>query len=120
MAGFYVCNGATCECTSGTTPATLIVTSQAIASINAMTVATVMDYVTEMNVPSFGTCSVLTAAASGVSTPCVPVTAAPWTPGSVIRTITDMAILTQESMLTCTVGGVISITEPNNEIGEGD
>jgi len=72
--------------------------------------ATIMDYVPVTNIPSFGNCKVLTAAASGVPTPCVPATVAPWTPGSSTVMIGNKPALHDGCKLTCTVGGMISIT----------
>lgn len=120
MGEFYVCSGATCTCTCGSAPVTLIAISQEIETIDGLNAATVMDYETIVNIPSFGTCTVLTAAANGVSTPCVPATSTPWTPGSVLRMIDGMTALTTDSVLTCTVGGVISITSPANVLTEGE
>ena len=120
MAELFVCAGATCQCAAGSAPAALVVTSQTILSINDVTVATVMDYLPMTNVPTFGTCALLTAAALGVSTPCVPVTVAPWTPGSTVKTVNNLAVLTAPSTLTCGIGGAITITDPANTIFQGD
>ena len=116
MGELVVCEGATCTCDQGDAPSTLVVTSQEVVEIDGMMVATVADCVTETNVPSFGTCTILTAEAEGVTTPCVPVPAGEWEPGSEVQTIDEMAVLTQASTLTCSIGGEITITEPNNEI----
>lgn len=118
MVDLNVCEGATCTCDMGTAPATLIVTSQAIEDIDGLLVATIMDYSPTVNIPTFGTCAVLTAAAEGVSTPCVPATVAPWTPGSVIESIDGMMVLTNACTLTCSEGGLITITSPANTISD--
>lgn len=120
MGEFYVCEGATCTCTCGSTPATLIVTSQEIKTVDGLLAATILDYEPTTNIPAFGTCTLLTAAANGVSTPCIPVTVAPWTPGSTILEIDALTALTMASTLTCTVGGTIAIELPSNEIAEGE
>jgi hypothetical protein len=71
-----------------------------------------MDYIPATNIPTFGTCSVLTAAASGVSTPCAPAIVAPWTPGSPTVTVRGQPALNNTSTCACTIGGAITITDP--------
>jgi hypothetical protein len=81
-----------------------------------------MDHIPVLNVPTFGMCNspsnptvaAATAAAMGVLTPmpCVPVTPAPWTPGSPTVLIGNMPALNNSSKLMCTWGGVIQITSP--------
>ncbi len=80
--------------------------------------ATVADCVPLLNIPSFGMCSSMgnpavsaaTAAASGVLTPqpCVPVIAAPWTPGSPTVLIGGVPALTDACKCSCAYGGTIS------------
>jgi hypothetical protein len=55
-----------------------------------------------------------TAAALGVLTPmpCIPVTTAPWTPGSSSVMLGYMPALTNNCTLMCTWGGVIQVTVP--------
>lgn len=87
-----------------------------------MPLATIMDYVVMKNVMPFGMCSSManptvaaaTAAALGVLTPmpCMPVTTAPWAPGSPAVLIGNKPALTQASKLICAWGGVIQITNP--------
>jgi hypothetical protein len=81
-----------------------------------------MDHIPIVNIPPFGMCSApsnptvaaATAAALGVLTPmpCVPVTAAPWVPGSPTLLIGNMPALNNSSQLMCTWGGVIQIVSP--------
>jgi hypothetical protein len=81
-----------------------------------------MDHIPVLNVPTFGMCNspsnptvaAATAAAMGVLTPmpCVPVTPAPWAPGSPTVLIGNMPALNNSSKLMCTWGGVIQITSP--------
>ncbi len=107
-----VVNGAKLMCTNGDAQVSLIVTSQMLSKIGNQLAATIMDHVTAVNIPPFGICKTLTAAASGTPTPCVPATAAPWTPGSTsIVLIGNYPGLMNSDMLTCTVGGVISIVD---------
>jgi hypothetical protein len=67
--------GATLQCSCGSAPAKLMVDSQAQYTIEGKPTATIMDCKPGTNIPPFGTCTVLTAAASGVPTPCAMVPA---------------------------------------------
>jgi len=118
---FLVTTGATLQCTFGAAPAVLnaLPTSRVLAGEPA---ATVMDHVPMLNVPPFGVCScaanptvaAATAAALGVLTPmpCVPMTMAPWLPGSPTVQIGSLPALQNTSKLMCSWGGVISILAP--------
>ena len=114
-----VCTGAMMTCTYGASSATLNV----IAHDNVMSTtpaANITDYAPITNIPTFGVCSSLsnptvasaTSAALGVLTtmPCVPATAAPWTPGSATVLIANMPALTSSSTCSCSYGGTIAIT----------
>ncbi|CAB3749342.1 DUF4280 domain-containing protein [Paraburkholderia humisilvae] len=113
--------GATLQCSFGAAPAPLSVLPAHCVMAGAPA-ATVMDNVPMMNVMPFGVCScaanptvaAATAAALGVLTPmpCVPVTAAPWAPGSPTVMIGGMPALQNASQLMCTWGGVITVIAP--------
>ena len=72
-----------------------------------------------VNIPPFGMCMSLanpmvaaaTAAALGVLTPmpCIPVTTAPWMPGSPTVHCGGMPVVNDSSKCMCAYGGVISI-----------
>ena len=119
--GFAVCGGAMCSCCFGAAPSVLTVPPEN-KTISAMPLATIMDYVSMKNIMPFGVCSSManpqvaaaTAAALGVLTPmpCIPVTPAPWTPGSATVLIAGKPALTQNSRLICSWGGVIQINAP--------
>lgn len=106
-----VAMSASLVCTSGTAPSTLIV-APPLVSAESKPVANIMDFVPITNIPPFGTCNVLTAAALGVPTPCVPAIVAPWTPGSATVTVRGMPALNSTSQCVCTIGGSVSITAP--------
>lgn len=106
MPGNVVCMGAMCQCTQGASPTPLTVTSQQIRTIAGMLVATVKDNLPGANITPFGAC-----AASGA--PCAPALPGPWAPGSTIDSIMNLPVLTAASKLVCTVGGEISISNPN-------
>jgi hypothetical protein len=117
--GQLVCMGAMLQCSFGATPSTLIVTPENMVNSVSMSAATIMDNVPVKNVPPFGMCTTqsnpavaaATAAALGVPTPapCVPVTTAPWTPGSSTVMVKNKPALNNSSKLMCTWGGVIQI-----------
>jgi hypothetical protein len=112
--------GASMACTMGAAPASLIVTSQPIEKIDDLLIATVLDCVPVTNIPPFGTCQTLTAAASGVPTPCVPAPTGPWKPGSLIAKINSLAVLTMPAQTMCGIGGCISITDAGQTVEVSD
>jgi hypothetical protein len=107
-----VVNTAQLQCTCGDAPTPLTVTSQFQCKIGNQLAATVMDFAPVVNITPFGTCKTLTAAASGVPTPCVPATTSPWMPGAIQTKIGNFAALLQTDKLVCSVGGMISVVSP--------
>lgn len=116
-----VCMGDTLQCSFGAAPSSLVVIPQ--QPIIAKTpVATIMDNKPMVNILPFGVCSSLanpqvaaaTSAALGVLTPmpCIPVTPAPWVPGSPTFLIGNFPALTKTSKLMCTWAGVIQVVSP--------
>jgi hypothetical protein len=81
-----------------------------------------MDHIPLVNVLPFGTCTspanpmvaAATAAALGVLTPmpCIPMTTAPWLPGSPTVLLGKIPALNASSKCMCNWAGVISITSP--------
>ena len=90
--------------------------------LTPMPAANIMDNKPFLNVLPFGMCQTVsnpmvaaaTAAALGVLTPmpCIPVTVAPWVPGSPKVLIGNMPALNNSSKLMCNWGGVIQILAP--------
>ena len=119
--GQQVCMGAMLSCSFGVAPGSLMVLplSQVMTTTPA---ANIMDNKPIVNVLPFGMCQSLanpmvaaaTAAALGVLTPmpCIPMTMAPWMPGSPTVLIGNMPALTDSSKLMCSWGGVIGIDAP--------
>ncbi|SAL24419.1 hypothetical protein AWB69_01778 [Caballeronia udeis] len=119
--GIQVTAGTTLQCSFGAAPGTLGVlpVNRVLSGAPA---ATVMDHLPMVNVMPFGTCMCManpmvaaaTAAALGVLTPmpCIPVTAAPWVPGSPTVLIGGLPALQNSSKLMCSWGGVIQIVAP--------
>ncbi|MBR1628760.1 MAG: DUF4280 domain-containing protein [Lachnospiraceae bacterium] len=119
--GFCVCGGAQMNCTFGMAPSVLTVLPEN-RTVTSMPIATIMDNKPMVNILPFGMCSSManptvaaaTAAAMGALTPmpCVPVTTAPWAPGSPTVLIGGQPALNNSSKLMCNWGGVISIGMP--------
>lgn len=116
-----VCMGAMLTCSFGAAPASLIVLPVNRVMTSNMPAANIMDNIPVVNIPPFGVCSSLanptvasaTSAAMGVLTPmpCVPVTVAPWTPGTTDVLIANMPALNNTCTLNCMWGGIISISQ---------
>lgn len=120
--GMLVCMGAMCQCSFGAAPSSLVVTPENKVLGCNLPAATIMDNVPMKNIMPFGMCSSManpqvsaaTSAAMGVLTPmpCMPVIAAPWTPGCPTVMIANKPALNNSSKLMCNWAGVISINNP--------
>ncbi len=118
----HVCMGATLMCSFGMAPSSLVVLPKNKTMTSYVPAANIMDNVPMVNILPFGMCTSLanptvaaaTSAALGVLTPmpCVPVTVAPWAPGSPTVMLGNMPALNNTSTLMCTWAGVIQITMP--------
>ena len=114
--------GAMLQCTFGMAPSSMVVTPENKVIGVKMAAATIMDNVPMKNIMPFAMCQSLanpqvaaaTSAAMGVLTPqpCIPVTAAPWAPGSPTVMIGNKPALNSTSKCMCNWAGVISITSP--------
>ncbi len=116
-----VCMGALLKCSFGVAPSSLVV-----LPVNRVMTKTpdanIMDNKPMVNILPFGMCQSLanpmvaaaTAAAFGVLTPmpCVPMTTAPWMPGSPTVQIGGMPALNDASKLMCMWGGMIEVSFP--------
>jgi hypothetical protein len=119
--GNQVAMGAMLQCSFGAAPATLVVLPTTLVTATTPA-ANISASAPVVNIPPFGMCSSManptvaaaTAAAMGALTPmpCLPVCPAPWAPGSPTVTVGGMPALNDSSKLTCTWGGVISISTP--------
>lgn len=120
--------GAMTMCTMGLAPGSLVVLpiNRVLAGAPAANIA---DNVPFLNVMPFGMCQSLanpavaaaTAAALGVLTPmpCTPVPAGPWAPGVPTVLIGNMPALDSNCKLTCSFGGMISLTAPGQFVAMG-
>ncbi|TVR80620.1 MAG: DUF4280 domain-containing protein [Rhodospirillales bacterium] len=117
-----VCMGAMLQCSFGVAPSSLVVLPVNRTLVGGPPAATIMDHAPLVNIPPFGMCTSIanpavaaaTAAAFGVLTPqpCVPVTVAPWAPGSPTVLIGGLPVLNDSSKLMCLWAGVIQVTSP--------
>lgn len=117
-----VAAGAGYQCSFGTTPGTLNVTSQNTLLIEGKPAATIRDATPGASLTPCGMCSSLanpqvaaaTAAALGVLTPqpCIPAPAGPWIPAQGKCILGGAPCLTSDSRLMCSYGGVIQIVNP--------
>jgi hypothetical protein len=120
--GMHVCMGATLQCSFGAAPSNLVVLPVSSVLTGGVPAANIMDNKPIVNVMPFGTCNSMsnpmvaaaTAAALGAFTPmpCIPVTAAPWAPGSPTVLVGNMPALQDSSKLACNWGGVIQVVVP--------
>ena len=111
--------GAQLTCSFGAAPSVLVVLPVNRTLSSYVPAANIMDHIPMVNIMSFGMCSSLTnpvvatatTAASGVLTPmpCIPVTPAPWAPGSPTVLIANMPALNATSKCMCAFGGVIEV-----------
>lgn len=119
--GQQTCMGAMLTCTFGAAPSSMMVLPMSLV-LTAVPDANIMDNKPMLNVLPFGMCMSMsnpmviaaTAAALGVPTPmpCIPMTMAPWVPGSPTVLLGNMPALNNSSKLMCMWGGVIGITMP--------
>ncbi|MFW5680549.1 MAG: DUF4280 domain-containing protein [Pseudomonadota bacterium] len=128
--GKLVVSGASLSCSQGLSPGSLIASNQARCKGSDMLLATIMDYAPLSNITGFGMCNTqsnpavaaTTAAANGTHTPapCIPATAAPWTPGASRVRASELQALTKDSTCTCSYGGTISIDDPAQQRSDGE
>ncbi len=120
--GIQVTMGTTLQCSFGVAPGVLSVLPVNL-TMAGTPAANIMDNKPMLNVAPFGMCNspsnpmvaAATAAALGVLTPmpCIPVTAAPWVPGSPTVMIANMPAVNNSCKLMCNWGGVIQVVAPS-------
>jgi hypothetical protein len=118
--GQQVVMGAMMTCSFGMAPSSLIVLPANKVMVNNLQAANIMDNKPMANIPPFAMCQSManptvaaaTAAALGVLTPmpCIPVTSAPWAPGSPTVQIANFPALNNDSKCLCNWGGMISFS----------
>jgi hypothetical protein len=120
--GIQVVNGALVSCCMGAAPASLMVLPISMDMTMSLPAANIMAHIPFLNILPFGMCismsnpmvAAATAAALGVlqPQPCLPMTLAPWTPGSPTLMLSNQPALNNSSILNCIWGGVIQIGFP--------
>ena len=117
----HCCTGANMSCTMGLAPAVFSATTKPLTT-SGVPAGNIADHVPMLNIAPFGLCRspsnpVVAAATAAASSPtpipqsCVPLTAAPWTPGSPTVLVANMPALNNSSTLTCAWGGTISFVD---------
>jgi hypothetical protein len=116
-----VVKGATLSCSMGNAPSQMAVLPANMVDGDSAPAANVQDMAPNVNIAPFGACmsmanpqvAAATAAAQGVLTPqpCVPMTTAPWTPGSTSVTIAGQPAVSDSCQLVCQWGGQIQVTD---------
>ncbi len=102
------------QCPCGASTAALTVLPSRTVQAESQPAGNIMDAAPTTNIAPFGNCKILTAAALGVPTPCVPATVS-WSPGSPTVMIEDQPALTDSSVCVCSIGGVVKINDAGQQ-----
>ncbi len=109
-------SGSMLTCSFGKTPSPLTVLPINRVMVGGTPAANIMDHIPMVNIKPFGLCTAPTnpavIAAGGAPVPCVPVTPAPWVPGSPTVPIGYQPALNNSSKCLCTWLGVIQTSVP--------
>ncbi|AIL13264.1 hypothetical protein IM40_06775 [Candidatus Paracaedimonas acanthamoebae] len=97
------------QCAAGATPSAMTIVGNVIAGEGM--VGNISSAIPFVNVESFSVCSILAAETLGVDTECVPAIES-WVPGVPTVLIGEEFALDQASILSCNIGGVITIEFP--------
>lgn len=108
--GLAVCGTAMLKCSAGSAPSVLNV-APVNRCMSKTPLATIMDNKPAVNIMPFGTCANI----PQPGTPCVPATAAPWSPGSPSVMIGNYPALTVDSKLICSLGGIIEVANAGQQ-----
>ena len=119
----FVTARALLQCSFGMAPSSFMVVDPMRPKVQNKPAGNIMDNKPMANIMPFGMCQSManptvasaTAAAAGVLTPmpCIPVIAAPWTPGGK-EMLCHMPALLDNCTCLCNWGGHISVTLPGN------
>jgi hypothetical protein len=107
-------------CSMGQAPSQLAVLPANMVDGDSQPAANIQDMQPNVNIMPFGMCismsnpqvAAATAAAMGALTPqpCVPMTVAPWSPGSTSVTIANQPAVSDSCQLACMWGGQITVS----------
>ena len=119
--GKFVCQGALLQCSFGMAPSSFSVIDPLRPKVENKPAGNIMDNKPMVNIMPFGMCQSManpsvasaTSAAMGVLTPmpCIPVIAAPWTPGGQVK-FSNFPALMDNCKCMCNWGGQISVSFP--------
>ncbi len=114
----HIVSGATLMCSMGVTPSTLMVLPLNRLMSSNMPAANIMDHQPLVNIMPFGMCispanpqvAAATIAAFGVLVPqpCIPMTVAPWAPGSPTFLVGNLPAINQTCTCSCMWGGMVT------------
>ncbi len=120
-----VVDGASLQCSFGTSPGTLGVLPVSPATGGGKPIASIMDNVPMLNIRAFGhrttpsnpMVAAATAAALGVLTPmpCIPVTVSPWIPGNQTVVLHQIPAVDESCTLMCNWGGSIKVQDAKQD-----
>lgn len=103
MAGTeYTVMGARLKCSCGVAPGFLLIPIPKGTTINGKPVATEMDFIPFVNIPTFGICE-------NKGVPCTPATAVPWIKTKIDTKVMELSAVTTDSCLVCALGGLITV-----------
>lgn len=105
-----VTNEAMCMCSCGTCPSALLCPPIKMVTSCKLPSATITDNVPGLNITTFGAC--MMKLVMGVPMPCTYAPASTWIPMHPMVQIKGVPVLTHDSMLMCSSGGVIKIIMP--------
>ena len=121
--GKFVCAGALLQCSFGMAPSSFMVVDPMRPKVQNKPTGNILDNKPMVNIMPFGMCQRMsnptvasaTAAAAGVLTPmpCIPVIAAPWTPGGKPM-ISNSPALIDNCKCICNWSVQISVSMPGN------
>ena len=99
-----ITSGSICKCSFGSAPMPFNVIPTNMTFSNELTIATIMDYIPILNIPTFGACLNPT----NITKVCVPTVITPWTPTDPNVLVKGIPILTQNSLAFCSLwSGII-------------
>src|SRR5437016_5297204 len=105
-----VVQGATLQCTCGSKPSPLVVTSQETVKIDKQLAATVEDRKPGANIAPFGDCK-------SKGGPCAPAFGVPWLPGSAstVKIGGRLALLSTDKLACTAAPGVVTVLDPGQK-----
>lgn len=99
-----ITSGSICKCSFGSVPMPFNVLPTNMLFGSNLPVATIMDYIPVINIPTFGKCM----NPYNVTQACVPTVATPWIPMAPTVLVKSFPILTNDSIAFCTLwSGII-------------